>query len=467
MSTNQIEVDETTDFRLVPLVRKAFLENNFEVFQEMLDEVHFWPEGPDFFTKIPEDQHMVYWTENHLAGILSTEYLVHQKLGLDLKHDRLRQFLESRVRYGSSEYLSVAYQAYTMAAVLNVVDFCKDESLRSLATRFCDMISRQYAEVINPFTGHVATAGGRMYSYMRKTTDKLKISPLCYALVGQPERGRAFDPKADARREATGVQAEPVKFTLAYALQTTSYRIPQDAFDTVQARRKPGVHKRTMRLTSDGVSSDEPIWVNWTYGRYADPHRLFETVKFVYDHGLHHHHHFEAVAPLFSLGYASVVLIWLLILLFFPLIVMFVHVFATVSWLTGVVLEVETHVKSDAEGKPSVVVMTAAVPKNNVGRPAAQQYPCQILVNDRTVYLNYGKILSGVKKEMSGMALMPSVRLEDGVLETEFDSNNPLFWFKSRGNSIVVNGIDDVRETYPEWDIRVELTKRVVKIFVS
>lgn len=451
MSSNQIEVDETTDFRLVPLVRKAFLENNFDVFQEMLDEVHFWHEGPNFFTKIPEDEHMVYWTENHLAGILSTEYLVYQQLGLELKHDRLRQFLESRVRYGSSEYLSVSYQAYTMAGVLNVVDFCKDETLRSLATRFCDMITRQYAEVINPFTGNVATAGGRMYSYMRKTTDKLKISPLCYVLIGEPERNRAFD---------------PMKVTLAYALLTTSYKVPQDALDTVQARRAPGVHKRTMRLTSDGISSDEPIWVNWTYGRYADPHRLFDTVKFIYDHGLHHHHHFKAAAPLFALGYASVVLIWLLIVLFFPILVMLVHAFGTVSWLTGVVLEVETHVKSDVEGKPSVVVLTKAVPKNTVGRPAAQQYPCQILVNDRTVYLNYGKIMSGVKKEMSGMALMPNVQLEDGVLEVEFDSNNPLFWFKSRGNSVEVLGLEDARKTYPEWDIRVEQTQRAVRISV-
>jgi hypothetical protein len=448
---NLVDVDETTDFRLVPLVRKAFLENDFTVFQEMLDEVHFWPEGPDFFSRIPEDEHMVYWTENHLAGILSTEYLIHQQLGLELKHDRLETFLKSRVRYGSSEYLSVAYQAYTMAAVLNVVDFCKDVRLRSLATQFCDMISLSYAEVINPFTGNVATAGGRMYSYMRKTTDKLKISPLCYTLVGQPEKNRSFD---------------PMKFTLAYALNTTSYTVPQDAFYTIEARRKPGVHKRTLRLTSNGISSDEPIWVNWTYGRYADPHRLFDTISFVYDHGLHHHHHFKSAAPLFVLGRISVYLLWLLIMLFFPLFVFFVRIFATVSWLTGVVLEVETHVKNDTNGRPSVIVISKAVPKNTVGRPAAQQYPCQILVNDRTVYLNFGKIVSGVKKEMSGMAIMPSVHLEDGVLEVVFDSTNPLFWFNSRGDMVEVQGVEEARTAYPEWDIRVETSGRKTRIQV-
>lgn len=449
---DQIQVNETIDFKLVPLVRKAFLENDFDIFQEMMDEIHFWPKGPDFFTKIPEKEHLVYWTENHLAGILSTEYLVYQQLGLELKHDRLHQFLTSRVTYGSSEYLSVAYQAYTMAAVLNVVDFCMDETLRSLAIQFCHNISRQYAEVINPFTGNVATAGGRMYSYMRKTTDKLKISPLCYVLIGQPERNRAFD---------------PMKFTLAYALNTTTYRVPQDVLDIVQARRAPGVHKRTLRLTSDGISSDEPIWVNWTYGRYADPHRLFETVKFVYDHGLHHHHHFSAAAPLFALGYVSVALIWLLILLFFPILVVFVEIFGTVSWLTGVVLEVETRVKYDSQEKPSVVVTTKAVPKNNIGRPAAQQYPCQILVNDRTVFLNYGKIVSGVKKEMSGMALMPSVVLGDGVLEAVFDSKNPWFKLKSRKDSVEVQGLSEVQALYPEWNIRVEQTGRVVRVLID
>jgi len=432
-------VDETTDFRLVPLVRKAFLTQNFDVLQEIKNKVHFWPDGPEFFKNTPESEHMVYWTENHLAGILSTEYLIAQHFHENLNHNRLEQFLKSRITYGSSEYLSVAYQAYTLAGILNLVDFCTDEKIKRLATRFCNMIAEQYAHVINPFTGNVASAGGRMYAYMRHTTDKLKISPLCYLLVGEPERMN---------------QLNPDKFTLAYALQTTSYKVPDPVFDIIKKRRQTGTHYSKLRLTAPFLSADEPIWICWTYGQYTA--RPVEAVRFMYDHGLHFHHHFRAaVSKLFGLGQASVVLLQLTILLFYPLLTLLFYMFGTVSWLTDVELETVTMVQDNK----SVVVITAAVPKHTRGRPAAQQFPAQILVNDLTIYTNFGQILSGVKKEMSGMSIMPNVDLtadhDTAILHLEFLTYNPVFALRSRKDALEVNGLEEARAKYPEWTITV------------
>jgi hypothetical protein len=434
-----VYVDETTDFRLVPLVRQAFLTGKFEVFQEMKEKVHFWPTGPDFFTKIPEKEHMVYWTENHLAGILSTEYLIAQHYGETLPHERLLQFLTSRIRYGSSEYLSVAYQAYTMAAILNVVDFCKDERLRELATEVCTIIANQYARVVNPFTGAVASAGGRVYEYMRTATDGLKISPLCYVLIGQPERMERFN---------------PMKFTLAYALQTTSYRVPQSILDVVIERRQPGTHSYEFELTKPSLSTDEPIWICWSYGQYANMSRAIETVRFFYEHGLHHHHHFSSASKLFGLGTGSVLILQLILLFLYPLFAIILRMFGTSSWLTNVTLHTVTLVRDQ-----SVVVVTAAVPKNAHGRPAAQQYPCQILVNDKTVHIGFGKILSGVKKEMSGMSMLPHVHVSsDGrnaVLNVRFSSYNPFFVYRTRHDAVEVTGEEQAKTLYPEWTIDV------------
>ena len=443
-------VDEKTDFRLVPEIRKAFLTQNFDLFQEIKDKVPFWMNGPDFFKNTPEKQHMVYWTENHLAGILSTEYLVAQHLGEPLTHNRLEQFLQSRLRYGSSEYLSVSYQAYTMAGILNLVDFCTDENIKRMATQFCNIMSEQYAHVINPFTGNVASAGGRMYAYMRRTTDKLKISPLCYLLIGEPERINQFNPD---------------KFTLAYALQTTTYKIPDRIYEIIQKRREPGTHYSKLRLTAPFLSADEPIWICWTYGQYTA--RPVDAVRFIYDHGLHYHHHFRAaISKLFGLGNVSVILLQFTILLFYPLITFLLYVFGTVSWLTNVELETVTMV----QGK-SVVVITAAVPKNTRGRPAAQQFPAQILVNDLTVYTNFGQILSGVKKEMSGMSMMPDVDLtadhDTSILHIEFSSYNPVFALRSSKDALQVNGLEEARAKYPEWTITVaDQTPKEIKLIV-
>lgn len=445
-------VDETTDFRLVPLVRQAFLENKFDVFQEIKDKVHFWPTGPDFFKNIPEEQHMVYWTENHLSGILSTEYLIAQHFGTKLEHNRLLQFLESRLKYGSSEYLSVAYQGYTMAAILNLVDFCTDAHIRELATKFCDIISREYAYVIHPFTGHVASAGGRMYAYMRRTTDKLKVSPLCYVLIGQPERMDQFD---------------PMKYTLAYALKTSKYRVPQHALDIIAERRRPGTHSYSVRLTAPALAADEPIWVLWTFGQYANSTRAIETVRFFYEHGLHHHHHFKGTESLFGLGTVSVLILQIFLLLFYLVFMLLFYMFGTVSWLTNVTLETVTMVQDK-----SVVVVTAAVPKSVRGRPAAQQFPCQILVNDVTVYSNFGKILSGVKKEMSGMSMMPDVHLQvddnTAELDVNFVSYNPVFVARSKNDAIELVGLEEAAQKYPEWSIRVlKQTPKELKLIVQ
>ena len=43
----------------------------------------------------------------------------------------LLDFLKSRIKYGISEFLSVVYNGYTMAALLNLVDFCKNEEIKN------------------------------------------------------------------------------------------------------------------------------------------------------------------------------------------------------------------------------------------------------------------------------------------------------------------------------------------------
>lgn len=418
-----MKLHESFDFELVYIIRQAFLTNTFESFQEIYDNFPFWPSGPSFFQNRNESEHMVYWTENHLAGILSSEALVAQKLNKSINHNRLLQFLNSRVKYGSSEYLSVVYQPYTFAALLNLVDFSSNQEYARLARQICNDIAYQYALVVNPFTGNVATAGGRTYEYTRSTTDRLKISPLCYLLVGQPERMKGFNPK---------------NFTLAHALLTTRlYEIPYEILQVVSNRKEEGMHKQTHRLVKP-VSSNEPIWILWSYGIYFSRDTFLKTISFVYENGLFAHSHFKSVGEkLFMFGKWPLVILFVLLYQIFA----FFFYFMKGTWLTDVVLEVVTWTR----GSKNVVVVTKAIPKGVEGMIPAQQYPCQVLVNTLSLDLRYGEIISGVKKELSGFTRMPNVKLQTGNDFIQLEIQVSSIFQRFTKNEIGVDGIDDVK----------------------
>ena len=439
-------INETTDFRMVPAVREAFLTKSFDIFQRMHDEIVWFPTDPDTFLKIPEDQHMVYWTENHLAGILSTEYLVAQQLGKKLKHKRLETFLNSRVTYGSSESFSGVYQPYTMAALLNIVDFCNDPALVGLAQKVCDTIVLQYASVIHPITGSCGTAASRHYSYMRTQTTNLKIAPLCDVLVGR----------------ASNLSTYPTSFTLAYALQTTSYKIPQAAFDKIATRRRPGVHEEVIEATKKSISYKEPVWILWTYGEYAQATRMFDVIDFLYESGVSNHHHFKQYASVLNHRFVRF-LAYLLIGIMFCVYWIAVKLFLVSTYLTGMKMHVITMTSPKS---PSCCIVTSLSFRGE-RRIAAQQLPLMINIDDKTFYAQFGQPQSGVKKEMSSMAILPtsdvSYKNRIVTVRTSFRTFNPMFWMKSRGNLADIGGFEDSQTESVVGDFKVRLTSKTTR----
>jgi hypothetical protein len=435
-------INETTDFRIVPAVREAFLTISFDIFERVYKEITWFPTDPDTFVNIPEKEHMVYWTENHLAGILTSEYLIAQQLGKKLKHRRLETFLKSRVAYGSSESFSGVYQPYTLAGLLNVVDFCLDPELVELARHVCDTIVMQYASVIHPFTGSCGTAASRHYSYMRTETKNLKIAPLCDVLVG---RESSLSTYSDS-------------FTLAHALRTTSYKIPTQAFETIRKRREPGVHEEFIEATKKSLSYKEPVWILWSYGEYAQATRIFDVINFVYESGISQHHHFKSVAGFLSHPLARF-LAYVFIGILFCVYWIAVKLFLVSTYLTGM----KMHVITMTSPKSSCCIVTSLSFRGQ-RRTAAQQLPLMINIDDRTFYAQFGQPQSGVKKEISSMAILPvsNIKYENKVLtvDTSFRTFNPLFWVKSRGNLADIRGFEEGQTEAVVGDFRVTLRSK-------
>jgi hypothetical protein len=440
-------IDETTDFRLVPNIRHAFLSNDFYEFERYSKEIHFFPkETENIFRNTPDDQHLVYWTENHLAGILTSEYLIAQKLGNKLGNNHLEIFLKSRIKYGSSEYLSVAYQAYTIAGLLNIYDFAGSdpysEELKQMTKKIIDDIVISYAHVVNPYNGKIASAGGRLYSYMRTTTDNLKITPLLYLLVGKDIRHFGMN------------------YTLAYALRTSSYTIPLAAYEIIDQRRNPGIHDYTLRLTKEipALSSD-PMWILWSYGVYISPLRLHQLIHFVGKYHLYDHHHFKSVLSSLKLESRSRRLfLYVLISILFILLSPLMYIVGRSSWLTNAVLTVST-----ITTKESDVCVITSINSDASGYKAAQQFPAQILLNSETMNVSFGQIESGIKKELSSMSILPYTSIQKNnnkrILKFSFGTYNPIFRWLSRNDILKVNSTI-VNTTNNDRKIKINVIKQ-------
>lgn len=123
----------------------------------------------------PGQDVMCYWTENHQALFATAELLAGQ-----LFPDRtfanngqtgrqhaahaiaaLRKWLDWRVRYGFSEWLSNCYYDEDLLALANLVDYAQDEAIRDGARRVIDLILFDVA--VHSYRGTFGATHGRAY----------------------------------------------------------------------------------------------------------------------------------------------------------------------------------------------------------------------------------------------------------------------------------------------------------------
>jgi hypothetical protein len=133
----------------------------------------YWPDEPG-------QDSMCTWTENHQILFASAAYLTGQRypdekftnsgqLGrqlMDQARPRILRWLDLRLRTGFSEWLSNVYYDEDLAALINLVDLCEDEEIRSRAAAVIDLIL--YDMALNSFQGVFGSTHGRTYEDTKK-----------------------------------------------------------------------------------------------------------------------------------------------------------------------------------------------------------------------------------------------------------------------------------------------------------
>ena len=170
---------DCSDFRLVNLVRILYdFGDQIPVgYKQEIENVLFnfrwwWDE--------PGENSMCYWSENHQILFASAEYLIGQKYpetifpssGLTGKQhmekarNRALDWLEMRWNYGFIEYNSEVYYKEDIGALMNIIDYAKDNELSKKAEIILDLLFYDVA-VQNIHTMMISTSG-RSYESQRK-----------------------------------------------------------------------------------------------------------------------------------------------------------------------------------------------------------------------------------------------------------------------------------------------------------
>ena len=167
---------DTADFRANGMVRLLYLDDETGALGDerraLVDETLF---NFKYWLDEPGQDGMAYWTENHQILFHTAELLMGQRYpdtefpnsGMTgqehVEHalPRIERWLTLRGHYGFSEWHSNVYYNEDIPALLNLVDFAEDETIRELATMVLDVIAIDLAH--NSFQGVLATTHGRTY----------------------------------------------------------------------------------------------------------------------------------------------------------------------------------------------------------------------------------------------------------------------------------------------------------------
>ncbi len=146
----------------------------------------YWPNEPgvDSLCTWTENHHILYASAAYLAGQLAPDAIFTnsghtgaEKMALN--RPRILRWLDLRFRTGFSEWLSNVYYDEDLAALLSLVDFCRDAEIAARAAMVLDLLLLDLA--LNSYRGVFGSSHGRSYENSKKwagnegTTDTAKL----------------------------------------------------------------------------------------------------------------------------------------------------------------------------------------------------------------------------------------------------------------------------------------------------
>lgn len=184
------ETSTNSDFPICILVRILFFAGDTrwkEKYDNMilptLNEETYW-----FTTECCDRNDDTMASENHLSLWMSSAWLLRQREGWSMGatlRQRLTHYLTLKIEYGYYEFFSTTYWPFTLQGLMNLIDFCDDEEIRTLAENAARRLVKDNLLFMNN-KGIKYSVSGRDYAerFLSEEPYSLKQDGIIYLLTG-------------------------------------------------------------------------------------------------------------------------------------------------------------------------------------------------------------------------------------------------------------------------------------------
>ncbi|MBS1625671.1 MAG: T9SS type A sorting domain-containing protein [Bacteroidetes bacterium] len=180
---DHIRTDGDADFRIVQMVRVLFLTQATHQYDSVIlasvNSVKYWINYGDSIH--------VYWSENHMAMWMGSDYLLQQSYGRPvdtLVRSRVLHYLQLKNQYGFYEFNSSVYLPYCLSGILNLADFATDPQIKALATSAAQKLMSDYLLRMTNDKGTFFPTAGRNYYGKYETPYGQNHNNLIWLLTG-------------------------------------------------------------------------------------------------------------------------------------------------------------------------------------------------------------------------------------------------------------------------------------------
>ena len=347
-----ISTGETSDFDIEKLVRVLYFTNGTydSIILPVLNAVPYWVNRGDTLR--------CYWSENHMAQWMSSDWLMHERYGKPVDsnlHKRLVHYLNMKLQFGYYEFFSSVYNPYCLAGLLNLADFSQDTVIKNLAVQASQLLLKDFMILTNDKGVFYPTAGRNYYDKYDNPYGQ-NHNNLIYLLTGLGQ--------------VPGGASHGGGFLASSTLPVdTVIQSWVPIIDTVYLR---GHSLDQGYALNSNLDSLDRIIMQWSAGEYFPPMYAAESFTLITDSNLWHNSVFSVFIPLSTLPVSLV-----------PSIAAQLGVASYSSILCSDTIAVFKHNS----------ITLSSVQDYWKGKWGYQQYPCVAAVETTSVFTASGKVV--------------------------------------------------------------------------
>jgi len=286
---------DCSDFRLQSLLRILYRHRD-KLDEKTCEKIKSTLLGFRYWMDEPGEDSMCFWSENHQILFASAEYLAGQLYPMEIftnggitgrehmekARRRILDWLELRWKYGFTEWYSNVYYVEDLAAMSNLVDFCRDGEMVEKTKIIMDLLLYDIAS--QSYKGNFVTTSGRLYERQKKSGRNASTREITRHIWGY--------------REDEGGKM-PVGLDYIF-ITVGRYRIPEVIREIgrdegpVETKASNGLDLRELKDEGLYGLEDRQIMMQLGMGAFTNPQVISNTMKIIKRYRLYRNEFLDA-----------------------------------------------------------------------------------------------------------------------------------------------------------------------------